>query len=70
MMDTMAHALSTLGLVLAHQSDWFSMVLVLIPLAGFAALLGLANHRADRDGRVDMTPPPRPPRFGVPTDSD
>jgi hypothetical protein len=51
-------------LVLAHQSDWLSMVLVCIPLGAFAAILALANHRADRDGRVDMTPPPRKPRPG------
>lgn len=44
-------------LVLAHQSDWLAMVLVCIPLGAFIALLALANHRADRDGTVDMTPP-------------
>lgn len=43
--------------VFAHQSDWLAMVLVSIPLGGFIAILAVANHRADRDGRVDMTPP-------------
>ncbi len=43
--------------LLAHQSDWLAMVLVSIPLSGFIALLVLANRRADRDGRVDMTHP-------------
>lgn len=46
--------------LLAHQSDWLSMVLVCIPLGLFAAALGVANRRADRDGAVDMTPPPKP----------
>jgi len=55
MMEPMFAAL----LVLAHQSDWLSMVLVCIPLGAFAAILAVANHRADRDGRVDMTPPAR-----------
>ena len=49
--------------LLAHQSDWLSMVLVCIPLACFAALLALANRRADRDGKVDMTPPEIKPRY-------
>ncbi len=44
--------------LLAHQSDALAMVLACIPLAAFAAILALANHRADRDGPVDMTPPP------------
>lgn len=44
-------------LVLAHQSDALAMVLVCIPLIVFAAILGLANHRAERDGPVDLTPP-------------
>lgn len=51
-------------LVLAHQSDWLAMVLVCIPLGAFAAILAVANRRADRDGFVDMTPPQRPGRFG------
>lgn len=38
--------------VLAHQSDWLSVVLVLIPLACFALILSLANRRAERDGPV------------------
>jgi hypothetical protein len=53
------------ALLLAHQSDWLSMVLVCIPLGAFVAILGLANHRADRDGLVDMTPPPRKTGDGV-----
>lgn len=60
MMDTVFAAM----VLLAHQSDWLSMVLVCIPLGAFAAILALANHRADRDGRVDMTPPPRKARPG------
>ncbi len=60
MMDTVFAAM----VLLAHQSDWLSMVLVCIPLGAFAAILALANHRADRDGRVDMTPPPRNARPG------
>lgn len=40
--------------VMAHQSDWLSMVLVLIPLTGFALILGLAKHRAERDGPVTL----------------
>lgn len=46
------------AVLLAHQSDWLAMVLVAIPLALFALILGIANRRADRDGAVDMTPPP------------
>ncbi|HET8929096.1 MAG TPA: hypothetical protein VFN21_00420 [Acidimicrobiales bacterium] len=56
--------MSPTALLLAHQSDWLSMVLVCIPLGAFAAVLALANHRADRDGTVDMSPPPRRPRYG------
>lgn len=55
-------------LLLAHQSDWFSMVLVCIPLGLFAAALGVADRRADRDGAVDMTPPPAPGRYGTSTE--
>jgi hypothetical protein len=43
--------------VLAHQSDWLSMVLVLIPLSVFAWVLAVANHRAERDGPVALEPP-------------
>lgn len=43
--------------VLAHQSDWLAMVLVSIPLSCFVVILVVANRRAERDGRVDMTPP-------------
>lgn len=38
--------------VLAHQSDWLSAVLVLIPLTCFALILAMANRRAERDGPV------------------
>lgn len=59
----MMEAMVAESLLLAHQSDWFSMVLVCIPLGAFAAVLALANRRADRDGEVDMTPPPRRSRY-------
>lgn len=51
---------TVVGLIplLAHQSDWLSMVLVLIPLGVFAWILAIANHRADRDGPVALEPPP------------
>lgn len=39
---------------MAHQSDWLSMVLVLIPLTLFALILGLAKHRAERDGPIAL----------------
>lgn len=43
--------------ILAHQSDWLSMVLVLIPLSVFAWVLAVANHRAERNGPVALEPP-------------
>ena len=59
--DRLAEPLA--GSLLAHQSDWVAMALVFIPLGAFAAILAVADKRADRDGRVDMTPPP--PRRGA-----
>lgn len=44
--------------ILAHQSDWLSMVLVFIPLSVFAWMLAIANHRAERDEPVALEPPP------------
>jgi hypothetical protein len=61
----MMEPMSVIALLLAHQSDWLAMVLVCIPLGAFAAILALANHRADRDGRVDLSPPPRRSRRDV-----
>ena len=60
----MSNALLGLSPILAHQSDWLSMALVLIPLSAFAWILAIANHRADRDGPVALEPPPghRPTR--------
>ena len=43
--------------VLAHQSDWLAMVLVLIPLGCFCWILAIANRRATRDGPVELGPP-------------
>jgi hypothetical protein len=34
--------------VLAHQGGWDEMLLVLVPIAIFAALLWVANRRANR----------------------
>ncbi len=39
-------------LVLAHQSDWLSLTLVLIPLGFFVWILAVARHRVERDGPV------------------
>lgn len=39
-------------LVLAHQSDWFSVTLVSLPMLGFVAILAVAKRRVDRDGPV------------------
>lgn len=36
------------GLVLAHQGGWDELVFVLVPIALFAALLAIANRRANR----------------------
>jgi hypothetical protein len=50
-------------MILAHQSDWTGMVLVLVPLGFFAWLLHVANRRATRNGPVPehpTTPPERP----------
>ncbi len=43
--------------ILAHQSDWLSMVLVVIPLGAFALILAVANRRAERFGPVELLPP-------------
>ena len=40
--------LGLLGTVLAHQGGWDEILLVLTPIALFAALLWLANSRASR----------------------
>ncbi|QYG94346.1 hypothetical protein HC251_24730 (plasmid) [Iamia sp. SCSIO 61187] len=37
-----------LGMVLAHQGGWDEVLLILVPIALFAGLLWLANHRAER----------------------
>ena len=63
----MSYPLFGLAPILAHQSDWLSMVLVLIPLSVFAWVLAIANHRADRDGPVALSPPPE---HQVDTDPD
>lgn len=47
--------------VLAHQSDWLSMVLVLIPLALFSMVLVVAKRRAERDGPVTLGAPDSAP---------
>lgn len=36
--------------LLAHQGGWDEMLLVLVPIAIFAALLAMANRRADAMG--------------------
>lgn len=54
-------------LILAHQSDWMSLVLVLIPLGLFAWVLAIANRRAGRDGPVHLGPEISP--SGEPTDT-
>lgn len=40
---------SAVALVLAHQGGWDEMLLVLLPIGLFAALLAVANRRADRN---------------------
>ncbi|MDP1820112.1 MAG: hypothetical protein Q8K58_09520 [Acidimicrobiales bacterium] len=37
------------ALLLAHQGGWDEILFVLLPIALFAGLLALANHRAARD---------------------
>jgi len=40
------------AVVLAHQGGWDEILMVLVPIAIFAVLLGVANRRADSiDGR-------------------
>lgn len=43
------------ALLLAHQGGWDEVLLVLTPIALFAALLYLANRRADKAGRGRST---------------
>lgn len=47
--------------ILAHQSDWFSVTLVAIPVLGFVALLAVARHRVRRDGPVAVGEEAIPP---------
>lgn len=62
--------------VLAHQGGWDEMLMVVVPVAAFAALLYGANRRAsqqlearsqpstdaDAETSVRPTPPPKEPR--------
>lgn len=50
-------ALVATTVVLAHQSDWLAMILVLIPLGTFCWILAVANRRATRDGPVELGSP-------------
>lgn len=44
------------ALVLAHQGGWDEILLILTPIAIFAALLGLANRRANTAVRQRADP--------------
>lgn len=48
--------------VLAHQGGWDEILLVLAPIAVFAALLAVANRRASRLTDEDDAEGPAPER--------
>lgn len=43
-------------LLLAHQGGWDEMLFVLVPIALFATLLGIANRRASREAAARGRP--------------
>ncbi len=43
--------MTDVALVLAHQGGWDEVLLILTPIVIFAALLGLANRRANAEVR-------------------
>ncbi|MEO7427792.1 MAG: hypothetical protein ABIY48_00265 [Acidimicrobiales bacterium] len=49
------------ALLLAHQGGWDEMLFVLVPIALFAALLGVANRRAAREQAERERPAPPEP---------
>ncbi len=52
--------MTTTTLVLAHQGGWDEVLLVLTPIGIFAALLFLANRRADKEVRRRAAARPTP----------
>ena len=50
-------------MLLAHQSSWTGMVLVLLPLGFFSWVLHVANRRATKSGPAERrsTPPKQNP---------
>ena len=59
----------TAPLLLAHQGGWDEVLLILTPIAIFAALLGLANRRANTEVRARSDQAAAAPPRGAPDPS-